>query len=94
MADEKDDMTGIARGLAAIDKTIRDQAGGKGPVGSGLYYLLDHIAVTHLGVPRRPFPIDAPKPAPEPANRVEPYTRPSSSEPEPEPATGEVALDA
>jgi hypothetical protein len=65
MADN-DDMTGIARGLAAIDKTIRDQAGGKGPVGSGIYYLLDHLAVTHLGVPRRPFPIDAPKPPPEP----------------------------
>ena len=84
MPDDKD-MTGIARGLAAIDKTIRDQAGGKGPVGSGLYYLLDHIAVTHLGVPRRPFPIDEPKPVTPPA-RVEPYEPPPpvpADEPEP-----------
>ena len=86
MADEKDDMTGIARGLAAIDKTIRDQAGGKGPVGSGIYYLLDHIAVTHLGVPRRPFPVDAPKPPPQPPARVEPYTPPP-------PTDGEVTSD-
>jgi hypothetical protein len=66
MADDKDDMTGIARGLAAIDTVIREASAGKGepgPAGSGLYYLLDQLAVSTLGVKRSTFPVEKDKPA-------------------------------
>jgi hypothetical protein len=76
-----DDMDGIARGLAAIDKVIREASAGKGepgPAGSGLYYLLDSLAVSTLGIPRSTFPVakepepaeppDAPSDGPVPAD--------------------------
>jgi hypothetical protein len=60
MADSDD----VMRGLVALDKVIRDAASVKdGAPGSGLYGLLDHLAVTQLGTPRSTFP---------PAEPVEP----------------------
>jgi hypothetical protein len=65
MADDKrDTMEGIAKGLVELDTTLREAIAGKGPPGppgSGLYYLLDHLAVTTLGVPRKSFPRDEPE---------------------------------
>jgi hypothetical protein len=50
-------MDGIGAGLVAIDQTLRKaHGGGKGAPGSGLFYLLDQLAVSTLGVPRTPFP--------------------------------------
>lgn len=55
MADT-DTMTGIAAGLAALDDTMRHAHKTGGP-GTGIFYLLDNLAVSTLGVPRTPFPM-------------------------------------
>lgn len=49
-------MTGIASGLAALDATMRNAHKTGGP-GTGIFYLLDNLAVSTLGVPRTPFPL-------------------------------------
>lgn len=60
MADT-DSMTGIAAGLAAIDATIRETHKTGGP-GTGIFYLLDNLAVAHHATPRTKFPTPEPEP--------------------------------
>jgi hypothetical protein len=97
MADK--DMNGIARGLVAIDEVIRKASAGKGepgPIGSGLYYLLDALAVTTLGIPRSTFPVEPPpEPEPEgerydPRKPLTPVTPPPDA---PMPSGGPVPAD-
>lgn len=60
MASKSETMDGIAAGLAAIDATMITSLGGKGGPGTGVFYLLDNLAVSTLGVPRTKFPPPAP----------------------------------
>lgn len=58
-------MADLMKGLEALDATIRKSRGG--PEGSGLFTLLDDLAVSTLGVPRTRLDMPA-----EPAKEAEP----------------------
>lgn len=51
----------IIKGLAQLDATIRTQLQLAGPPGSGLYTLLDNLAVSTLGCSRTSYPTDPPQ---------------------------------
>ena len=55
-------MASLMDGLIALDKVIRDATTPTGAEGSGLYMLLDNLAVSSLGIPRSSFPVDPPPP--------------------------------
>lgn len=50
---------GCNSGLAALDETIRRELKIAGPPGSGLFMLLDNLAVSTLGTKRSAFPTPA-----------------------------------
>lgn len=50
----------IGKGLAQLDASIRTQLQLAGPPGSGLYTLLDNLAVSTLGCSRTSYPTDTP----------------------------------
>lgn len=86
MAD-KSTMDGIASGLAAIDATIRESHKTGGP-GTGLFMLLDNLAVAMHAAPRSRFP----EPEPESDREIETgqgvYPSPPPFEPKPGDASG------
>lgn len=51
----------IGKGLAQLDASIRTQLQLAGPPGSGLYTLLDNLAVSTLGCSRTSYPTDTPQ---------------------------------
>lgn len=63
MTDKRETMEGIASGLAALDDTLRQSHKTGGP-GTGIFFLLDNLAVSTHAAPRTAFPMPEPEPAP------------------------------